>query len=512
VTLQAQEVGLGPEKKSHQGAGGRDGDAASPSRGAGAGSALCPPGHMPREDRCDEQDGSESRATAAGGQGSPGADGPQEEGFPWGRCLRTCFFIGVWYVLSTCLTLYNKLLLSKDDNLLDQGPFPAPLFMTGVQFAFQALWCRGILWWSGSLGALNRPWEEYKRAVLPNGLATGLDIGLSNLSLVFITTSFYTMCKSSSPLFLLLFAFVFRLERPSWDLAGVVSIIFVGLLLLVFGESRFNLTGFVCVMAAACLSGLRWTLTQILLQGGAGGATGRDSKSHGPVAVVGSLTPVMSLTVLVCSLVLETLWNRLPGSPWFQDMGTTLMTIGVIKVGAVIAVAMVTAEFRVIQETDALTLMVAGSFKELLTVAAGVAVFDDPFGVTNAVGIGILIFGVALFNLRKYRQMKQASATDRYALAEGTDQDLECNDDIGETQWRERRLAHELATAATFADRSLLDSTVREAELPCLAPIWAGNGKTDDVGRTGEMEAGMAGARHRDGHQIGDEGLASSAS
>ena len=52
-------------------------------------------------------------------------------------------------------------------------------------------------------------------AVVPNGLATGLDIGLSNYSLSLITLSFYTMCKSTTPIFLLGFCFLWGLERCS---------------------------------------------------------------------------------------------------------------------------------------------------------------------------------------------------------------------------------------------------------------------------------------------------------
>lgn len=50
-------------------------------------------------------------------------------------------------------------------------------------------------------------------AVVPNGTATGLDIGLSNFSLSLITLSFYTMCKSTTPVFLLFFCFAWGLER-----------------------------------------------------------------------------------------------------------------------------------------------------------------------------------------------------------------------------------------------------------------------------------------------------------
>lgn len=50
-------------------------------------------------------------------------------------------------------------------------------------------------------------------AVVPNGITTGLDIGFSNMSLVFINLSFYTMCKATSPVFLLLFAFIWGIEK-----------------------------------------------------------------------------------------------------------------------------------------------------------------------------------------------------------------------------------------------------------------------------------------------------------
>jgi hypothetical protein len=60
---------------------------------------------------------------------------------------------------------------------------------------------------------------------------------------------------------------VHKWRRPSWSLAGVVAIISLGLTLLVAGETKFNMVGFVLVMLASMLSGLRWTITQVLLQG-----------------------------------------------------------------------------------------------------------------------------------------------------------------------------------------------------------------------------------------------------
>lgn len=58
--------------------------------------------------------------------------------------LKTLFFILMWYIFSTLLTLYNKTLLGDD-----MGRFPAPLLMNTVHFAMQAILSRGITYfWS----------------------------------------------------------------------------------------------------------------------------------------------------------------------------------------------------------------------------------------------------------------------------------------------------------------------------------------------------------------------------
>jgi hypothetical protein len=48
--------------------------------------------------------------------------------------------------LSTFLGLYNKQLLGKDHGLYGKGAFPAPLFMSGLQFAFQCMLAKLVFW------------------------------------------------------------------------------------------------------------------------------------------------------------------------------------------------------------------------------------------------------------------------------------------------------------------------------------------------------------------------------
>lgn len=120
--------------------------------------------------------------------------------------LKTLFFVLVWYTFSTFLTLYNKTLLG--DEL---GKFPAPLLMNTVHFAMQAVFSRALTFFCSQRfqTTVLMSWRDYFIRVVPTALSTAMDINLSNESLVFISVTFATMCKSAAPIFLLLFAFAF---------------------------------------------------------------------------------------------------------------------------------------------------------------------------------------------------------------------------------------------------------------------------------------------------------------
>ena len=61
------------------------------------------------------------------------------------------------------------------------------------------------------------------------------------------------------------------------------TVISAGQRLLLYGEAEFHLVGFLLVMTAAMLAGLRWTITQVLLQGSGSGGGGAGG-GHGEFA------------------------------------------------------------------------------------------------------------------------------------------------------------------------------------------------------------------------------------
>lgn len=199
----------------------------------------------------------------------------------------------------------------------------------------------------------------YRKKGVPTAVSTGLDIGLSNLSLKTITLSFYSerfaphpyhmiflsivltsliaMCKSSSLVFVLAFAFLFHLETFSIRLIGVILLISMGVLLMVATETHFVLGGFILVLSASALGGLRWSLTQLLMR------SKRSGMNH-PVATIFWLTPVMGLTIAIVSLSIES-WSQLWGSRFFDGTGATLRTIGLLILPGFIAFSMVLSEY-----------------------------------------------------------------------------------------------------------------------------------------------------------------------
>ncbi|KAJ3025288.1 UNVERIFIED_CONTAM: Triose-phosphate Transporter [Siphonaria sp. JEL0065] len=284
------------------------------------------------------------------------------------KTLLTLAYILAWYSTSLGLSMYNKWLFSKDH--LD---FRYPLFTSTIHMVMQFL-----------LSAM-----DYFLKVLPCGVATGLDIGLSNSSLKTISLSFYTMVKSGAPVFVLLFAFLFRLEKPTWKLTSIILLICSGVLLMVGTETKFNLQGYLEVQIATVLSGFRWSITQILLAHASLGMTN-------PLATSLFLSPVMAVSLLITSLFAED-FSGLLNSPMMAS--NPLQLIGMLCFGGFLAFLMVMSEFQLIRVTSVVTFSVAGVFKEVLTIAISLMVFKDgEFTFLKGCGLVLSIVGIGIYN------------------------------------------------------------------------------------------------------------------
>lgn len=343
------------------------------------------------------------------------------------KLVKCAFLTLCWFGLSTALAMYNKVLFGAR-----KGGFPAPLLLTSVQFAMQWMLASFILAYVAPSLRPRRAidWNVFLKHVAPVGVAMGLDIGLSNLSLVHVTVSFYTLAKTSSILFLLAFAFAIGVEPVSLRLTAAVLLLCLGEVLTVRGETQFNALGAALCFAAAAASGVRWVLSQRVLHSSVKNKnknenenrasvntkeTGGLRKSHGmhnPPVMLRVMMPVMCVVVFAFSCFKERWWATLPGSEWGSSSYDVLFDLLVTLFGALMALCMSMAEFELVKETSAVTVSVIGTGKDVFTVLCAVLIFGDGFGLENFFGLVFVVSGIGAYNWHKAQSAREKAERD----------------------------------------------------------------------------------------------------
>lgn len=224
------------------------------------------------------------------------------------------------------------------------------------------------------------------------------------------------MCKSSVLGFVLLFAFLFRLEKPSWRLFAIITTMTLGVLLMVAGEVSFSLLGFILVMSAAASSGFRWSLTQILLL--------RNPATSNPFSSIFFLAPVMFVTLLVIAIPVEGLPELRDAFYNLADAHGTGMSILILLFPGALAFCMTASEFALLQRTSVVTLSIAGIFKEVLTISTASIVFgDDKLTPINLAGLVITILTIAYYNYVKISRMQEEAKMEAQLAVHGANGD-----------------------------------------------------------------------------------------
>lgn len=244
----------------------------------------------------------------------------------------------------------------------------------------------------------------YLARLVPCGAATCLDIGLGNMSMRFVTLTFYTMCKSSSLAFVLLFAFVFHLESPSVKLVAIIGTMTFGVIMMVAGEAIFSTFGFALVIASAFFSGFRWGLIQTLLL--------HHPATANPFATLFLLTPIMFFLLLCISITVE--------GPVAISMGlaSLVSTQGLIPAAllmvfpGLLAFCMISSEFFLLKRSSVVTLSICGAFKEVVTITIANLIFHDSLTPINITGLIITLISIAVYNYIKISAMRHDARID----------------------------------------------------------------------------------------------------
>ncbi|KAF7594212.1 Triose-phosphate Transporter [Aspergillus hancockii] len=352
------------------------------------------------------------------------------------KLLANAGLILMWYFFSLAISIYNKWMFSDDDVV-----FPFPLFTTSLHMLVQFTLSSTILYLIPSLrprapsstpsGSPMRQEDSsesnsvitklfYFTRLVPCGAATSLDIGLGNMSLKFISLTFLTMCKSSALAFVLIFAFLFRLETPSVRLIFVIAAMTIGVVMMVAGETAFNMIGFLLVIASAFFSGFRWGLTQILLL--------RHPATANPFSTLFFLTPVMFFSLITIALAVEGPSQISTGFIALSDAHGGLFATFLLIFPGILAFCMISSEFALLKRSSVVTLSICGIFKEVVTISAAGVVFHDQLTLINIVGLVVTISSIGCYNYMKISKMRAEAQKGTWEHSPDSDSETEDSD------------------------------------------------------------------------------------
>ncbi|KAM6378449.1 solute carrier family 35 member C2 isoform 2-T2 [Pluvialis apricaria] len=301
-----------------------------------------------------------------------------------GGAALTAPLVLLYYGFSIGITFYNKWLMKS---------FPFPLLVTLLHllliFGLSAI-ARALARCRSGRPRAALSWADCLRRAAPAALSTSLDIGLSNWSFLYVTVSLYTMTKSSAIIFILLFSLLFKLEEVRVALLLVVLLIAGGLFMFTYKSTQFNAQGFVLVLCASFLGGIRWTLTQILLQ---------KAELGLPLSVS------------------EKLFH-------FHEAGMLFSLVGKLFLGGILAFGLGFSEFLLVSRTSSLTLSIAGIFKEICILFLATRLLGDRLSLLNWLGFAVCLSGISLHVILKAMNSKGEKTLKLHKEA-SSDPDLE---------------------------------------------------------------------------------------
>lgn len=351
--------------------------------------------------------------------------------------------IAGWFATSITLTLYNKW-------LIDRYGFHFPISMTTFHFALKFLLAAAAM---RAYGLKRVPAAETSTflgyRVLPTALCTAADIAFSNLSMLYVTVSIYTIIKSSVPMWVLIFSVLLGLRACSQKIIVTLVLIGVGITIanydssdgadidvsmgdahllrralrallpgrglraasadaqrgvvasaIVHHVSRHAL-GLACVLIASGAAGFRWACTHLMLRAPPPGRKAVCAESprislHRYLLLFYQ-TPIGLAALLPLAFAVE--GADLHEYLYARDAWERLSVLCMVSVGAVLAFVLISGELRIISFSSGLTLSVAGIFKEVLTIGFSCLLLGDKVTPQLLVGLAMTVAGLTLYTL-----------------------------------------------------------------------------------------------------------------
>lgn len=359
----------------------------------------------------------------------------------WYVAFNTLVLIIFYYGTSIGLTFYQNWLMKE-------LKFPLTIVLCHfiIKFSLASV-SRAAYTLHTGLDRVTLGWSHMLGRVGLVAMVASLDIGLSQWSFEYIDVALYTITKSTSIMFILMWAILLNLEKKHWSLVIIVLMISVGLIMFTYKSTDFVMVGFLMVLSASFLSGIRWTVSQLIMQRAQYGLSN-------PMDMIYHVQPLMILTVLPFAIGIEGTSVATSVTMFrYNEVSTFLQTIALVTVGGTIAFGMEVAEFLLVSYTSSLTLSVAGIVKEILSLTLAVIYQSTDISVINMVGLVVCMTGISLHVVRKATTMDKDSVPGRMRGSPGSREALlsgsDTNSDSDEINYYTTRVQSRLVGASS---------------------------------------------------------------
>lgn len=346
-----------------------------------------------------------------------------------GKKWKTNFIIfSVSFIVVACailVTIFQSMLLSANHYY-----FPFPIFSAAVTNFVQLFASVVILGYYGRLGLLRREvltkdgWKATYQAILPCSIVTAAELGISLISLQYVTVSFFTMVKSSAIIFILIGAFMTGHERVNAILLAVIVLTGIGVILAAWdpiSTAGLEVIGFSLVLLSSILNAGKWILTELLLNDNEAyknilEKVNAPINKHGkaknltPLFSVFLLAPITFGLLIISAIIFEGFPLQTIAFIADESVGYVTITMGSLVLTSFLVFIMRVADFRLVQLVSLVTFSLLGIIKEIFMIGISVVFLGEILFPINVVGLIITIIGMALYNYYRVLESRQEEA------------------------------------------------------------------------------------------------------
>ena len=245
-----------------------------------------------------------------------------------------------------------------------------------------------------SLDTCMRPAEQKRvkkssiKKVRVLSLAFCASVACGNIALKYIYVSFAQMVTAAGPLFTIMLMYVMTGKRYSKEAYAAMVPMCGGVMMCTAGEVNFHWLGFLAVVAATWLRGVKSIIQGRLL------TEPEDKFDSLTLLFYMSQESIVPLGVYVA--LFEHGWVFDPAL--WNPMAGAYKRWALVFASGVVAFALNLCNFIVTKQTSAVTLQVLGNIKVVISIGVSLLIFGNPISSWSAAGCVITLAGVYAYN------------------------------------------------------------------------------------------------------------------